>query len=340
MSRSKNTIDDNLFSWEKVAKRCHWDAILLGNGASRAIWDDFGYATLYAKAQSDTIDKPLTKEDVAIFDAMKTMNFELVMATLTATTTICGVLGIDCGILSERYESIRQALIQAVQAVHLPWSEAQKKPILKAIRDELCAYRSVYTTNYDLILYWAIMAEPKGEPFIDYFWSGYFNPTDTDVYQEATKTKVLYIHGALHLYRINSGQIVKRTATGTENLLDLFALPMEHGGIPLFISEGTSDDKLAAIHRSDYLAFAYKEFAAHSSPLVIFGHSLGDSDAHLLTAMRKWRRRPIAISVYPSTPEETVATKARIMRELPEADILFFDATTHPLGKSDLKITR
>ena len=92
---------------------------------------------------------------------------------------------------------------------------------------------------------------------LDYFWGEgqEFDVTDTET--SGTATKVLYLHGGLHLYRLPSGATIKRKAEAGLSLLDLFGVPFTEGAIPLFITEGTSQDKLASIHRSDYLSFAY-----------------------------------------------------------------------------------
>jgi hypothetical protein len=100
------------------------------------------------------------------------------------------------------------------------------------------------------------MADDATEKFKDYFWgqSQEFDLTDTET--SVTATKVLYLHGGLHLYRLPSGVAIKRKAEAGRSLLDLFGVSFMEGATPLFITEGTSQDKLASIRRSDYLSFA------------------------------------------------------------------------------------
>lgn len=101
-----------------------------------------------------------------------------------------------------------------------------------------------------------------------------------------------------------------------------------------------SEFVLGSIYRSDYLSFAYQQFAQHSGPLVVFGSSLDvNHDDHLVKAMSRWIGRSIAISVYPSTSErDIVVFKADLQRRLPDASLYFFDSTTAPLGSSDLRV--
>jgi len=119
--------------------------------------------------------------------------------------------------------------------------------------------------------------------------------------------------------------------------------------VPLFVSEGTTKDKLSAICRNDYLSFAYQRFAKHRGSLVVFGHSLTpEFDQHLVDAMVRWERydqrrksfqnvptrRIVAFSVLPTTASaDIIALKARLAKALPKYELKYFDSTTHPLAQ-------
>ena len=96
-------------------------------------------------------------------------------------------------------------------------------------------------------------------------------------------------------------------------------------------------DKLRVINQSDYLSFVYERFAAHKGNLVVFGHGLGESDDHLVNAMERWGSPwdppQVAISIRSHGGEQAVRQeKARLAQRLPNADLWFYDADTHPLG--------
>src|ERR1019366_1553977 len=93
-------------------------------------------------------------------------------------------------------------------------------------------------------------------------------------------TRMYYLHGGIHLRASTAGGTFKRVPLGSSLLQD-FEVNFEAEELPLLVSEGTPDDKLAAIRRSDYLSFAYSSFAEHRGGLVVFGQSLGPSDRHL-----------------------------------------------------------
>jgi hypothetical protein len=133
-----------------------------------------------------------------------------------------------------------------------------------AIRNSLLTYETVFSTNYDLLLYWAIMADHPGL-FRDYFWSTVFDSSNTKVW--GTATRILYLHGALHLYYGTDGQTYKERAETDVNLLDLFGRRAD--AVPLCVTEGTAQEKLSVIARSDYLSFAFQQLGSATGPMVL-----------------------------------------------------------------------
>jgi hypothetical protein len=228
-------IDDSLESWENVKDAEDWSGLLVGNGASRAVWEKFDYPSLYQKACSNEVAHPLQNADQAVFATLQTENFEATLAGLKTSEKICASLAIPHQPIIDRYQTIRAALIEAVQAVHIGWNKLPAATLTK-IRDALLPYGYVYSTNYDLLLYWAIMSEPQAKGFADYFWgaSCLFDLANVDVWNKATK--VLYLHGGLHIYRLADGTTVKKVVAQSGNLLDSFGVPYKGVDIPLFSS--------------------------------------------------------------------------------------------------------
>lgn len=218
--------------------------------------------------------------------------------------------------------------------VHTTWEQIPN-PNLKAIGRHLLEYEVVYSTNYDLLVYWSRMSVNDGVGFKDYFWGPRFDLSDTEI--SGKVTRVLNLHGGLHLYR-KVERTYKRKRQSGENLLEQFTSIFDEGGIPLFVSEGSSDDKLSAIERNDYLSFAYSEFSRDHLPLVVFGHSLGDEHVRAGMAGQPWETRIIAISIEPGSRAEVISRKMEVHQLLPDARLLFFDATSHPLGSAELRV--
>lgn len=329
-----------LETWDQVRKNTKFTGILVGNGASRAVWDRFAYESLFRIATSSKMTNRLSNLDLALFEKLNTRNFEQVLESLNTARLVAAALEMDLPVLNDRYTGIQNALIEAVKGTHIPWVDVPST-VLGSIRKELLNYKSVYSTNYDLLIYWAMMSQKQGGSFKDYFWNGYFDLGNAEVY--GCQTVVLYLHGGLHLYRTLTARTFKRRNEFGTNLLDLFAKPFaedeEEDASPLFISEGSATDKLASIRRSDYLSFAYTKLTHHQGHLCVFGHSLSGSDDHIVQALKRVRKGDqIAISVFPGSPNEVIAAKANAFEKLPSASLRFYDSSTHPLGAAGLKI--
>jgi hypothetical protein len=323
------SVDDHLDDYTTATASWSRPDLLIGNGASQAVWPEFAYKSLYETAA-------LSTDDRALFDALATTNFELVLNHLRITRLVCAQMGLPVDAVEQRYAAIRTALMDAVKKVHLPWGN-EPEWLLPAIAEGLAVYGHVFSTNYDLLVYWAIMRDmrDRGRRFADYFWNGALAFNSTDVSQYEQRTRVLYLHGALHLYRLPSGQVVKRRQQDT-NLLDAIGTEYHGADLPFFVSEGSSRDKLSVIRSSDYLSYGLEQLATREQDIVVFGHGLdAEHDQHLLDALKK--RRRIAISIRPT--EEVMARKVELQRGLRDAELVFFDATTHPLGAPTLQAT-
>ncbi len=328
-------------AWDVIKREADWRGLLVGNGSSIAVWPEFHYDSLYSIAASDAGQHKLAAADISLFDALATKNFEQVLSSLKTTGLVGSALqlGIDAT-LEERYSSIQAALFDAVHTVHVPWDHVSRETV-PSLHDAMRQYRYVYSTNYDLVLYWASM-QAGGSGFIDFFWSGDHNEFDashTSVFESFDHwTRVLYLHGGIHLRRLVGGGTRKVVARDGA-LLDQFATRYSDQESPLLVSEGESTGKLDSIQSSDYLAFAFEKFATHEGGLVVFGHSLSDQDEHLVKPLRRAKSQPIAFSMLPDDDEERLLQEqARLKnRVAPRAPVHFFDASTHPLGSDAVR---
>ena len=114
-------LDATLTPWPELAARHPCEALLLGNGASRAVWKPFGYFSLFEEAQRAGRKKGLAVSDQALFKSLGTELFEPVLSALNTTVRANAALAINSTAPLNRYYSIKEALIHAVRTVHLPW---------------------------------------------------------------------------------------------------------------------------------------------------------------------------------------------------------------------------
>jgi hypothetical protein len=326
-------LDAHLATWQELAQRHPCDALLLGNGASRVLWKSFGYFSLFEEAQRAGRKKGLAISDQALFKSLGTELFEPVLSTLNQTVRANAALAINSTAPLNRYYSIKEALIHAVRTVHLPWPK-MPATTLASINQALRGYRSVYTSNYDLILPWAMQHNPQG--FATLFDDqGFFDVRRT----RSEGTRVLHLHGGLHLLKLPDGSTRQRSADSAE-LLDGFAVNIP-GEVPLFVNEERSDEKMRAIRNSDYLAWCLGQLAQENQGLCLFGHHLDSSDQHLLEAIRQARPRHLSIAIRPLSEASVVNQKQHFVDrfgDLAGTALHFFDAGTHPLGLAEYAI--
>ncbi len=336
-----------LLDWADVKDLLDWGGILIGNGASIAFWDEFGYDSIFERAKAQRLEHHLDDDDEDIFDAFNTTNFEQVLAALKTSRTVVGVLGRDTDFIKARYDSIQSALFDAIHSVHVPWGTTltfEKK--LRAIRDELVQYRWVYSLNYDLILYWAVTSRRRGSGIVDFFWRSdlSFDPSDVEPLEWASDwTRIVWLHGGIHLRRHINGTVYKERASPetASNLLEKFKSSYTGQTTPLLVSEGTAEDKYRAITRSSYLEFGLRSLAGHEGGLVVFGSSLRSEDQHLVRAINEQPVADIAFSLRPSSKSSTIRQrKAELRAQFPSSNLYFFDSSTHPLGAAEIKVKR
>src|SRR5699024_10985044 len=172
-------------------------------------------------------------------------------------------------------------------------SPSEFDSIADRVGRELARYKTIFTTNYDLLPYWPA---PYAQ-IADYFHAE--DPFDLGQArawksQDSSRPGLYFLHGALHLARDDASGAEQKLVRDTQtDLMTRLQEVYEDGEryTPLFISEGTSDAKLASIRRSLYLSFTLQALSDCSAPLRILGHSLSDHDAHIRTAVERHQDR-------------------------------------------------
>jgi hypothetical protein len=326
-------LDGSLAAWPDLASSYSEAVLLCGNGLSVNVWPAFAYASLFDYAR----EGGLTEQDLALFS--DTENFERVLSDLNTAIRVNETLGQPTDAIYDRYRSLQRALGHAVRAVHLRRSQVAGAT-LKAIRDELLRYEWIFSTSYDLLLYWAMGCGGSFRPFIDHFRDSrlQFDPDSVDVYVD--QIPVYFLHGALHLVVGGSGITWKLRRSAMQTVLDQFGEPIDddHNARPLLVTEGTARDKLRAIEANAYLAHSLQTLRSLELPLVVFGSSLGTQDDHLLDALNEHPQRRIAVSMLPDRQRALAAQQADIYARLETDELEFFAATTHPLGACALSV--
>ncbi|HEY9102670.1 DUF4917 family protein [Chitinimonas sp.] len=293
----------DLMSFQEVItslqKKKRPTSLLMGNGFSMA-YDHkiFSYNALY--------DFLISKEDVLInklFDAIKTKNFELVMQQLDTTLALLEAFDSDPS-LQEKIkiasQKLKNGLLNSIHELHpdhvykIP--EEQCISCAKFLNLFLSSGGQVFTTNYDLLLYWVLMRQGVQNP-IDGFGQEIENPIEYTKGEDAilsdliwgpnaSKQNIHYLHGALHIFD-NGADIIKEQYDQSGYLLENIKHRLNNGSYPIFVTAGSGDDKLNHIRHNRYLSFCLDRLSQIDGSLVTFGFNFGPYDEHIIETLNR-----------------------------------------------------
>ncbi|MFA6224535.1 MAG: DUF4917 family protein [Desulfomonilaceae bacterium] len=327
----------SLTPWDELEK--NFEILVLGNGASAAVDEGFLYQSLRQEAEGTGRITPNVSE---IFNYLETSDFELVLKMLLHTSRVNQALRIDNDTPEAVYSEIKKALIETVRETHVPYEKVLRllKPMWKFMEN----FHTVVSLNYDLLVYWAIMAgneEIGGNHFKDCFVdeNNQFRYNKWDELRQGwnglkKSTLVFYPHGNLCLETDDTNSDRKIQRQEDNNLLNVILKRWEDDNIsPLFVSEGTTQQKTKAISRSPYLSTVSKiVLPSLTGNVLVYGWSMSESDVHLVQRLITVNTPKVAISVHKGNKTYTeVEQKCHDFERLvqlcsPFTDVEFFDS--------------
>jgi hypothetical protein len=292
------TFDDVLASIKRNPNRRF--NLLLGNGFSVA-YDSgiFSYNALH-----DFVTKLKDKDLATIFGVIETRNFEVIMQYLDNFSALLKAFGADPA-LKKRVDTastkLKASLLDAVKALHpehvFMVPEEQSKACAAFLKRFLDTDGSIYSTNYDLLLYWILMRNsivkhvdgcgrellnsndelvpPEDQDWSDLIWGKHRN-----------NQNIFYLHGALPFF--DSGVAVVKEEYDVYNyLLQKISARMGKGEYPIFVTAGDGQQKLKHITHNQYLTYCYDSLCQAEGSLVTFGFGFGRYDEHIIDAINK-----------------------------------------------------
>jgi hypothetical protein len=181
-------------------------------------------------------------------------------------------------------------LIASINEVHPRYADVSREDIHSISQQFLTQFKDIYSLSYDLILYKIIMdayneweQNTKLTFLQDYCWgrrdTGSRYREWMDYQSRDNHNSVYYIHGNLALFN-NNYHVVKRIRDDNDpreagvELIELIARSINKGNFPLFVSEGTMEEKKRRIISNKYLNFCFNKLGSARKPLMIFGLAL------------------------------------------------------------------
>lgn len=274
--------------------------LLLGNGFSMSYDKDiFSYNAL-SDFISNSEDELLEK----LFSIINTSNFELIMSQLDIFYKLAVELVEDQklaeNILTAR-DSLKGKLVDAISGLHpehvFKIPEEKGKNCAFFLKEYLDKEGHIFTTNYDLLLYWVLMRNQSNlKNIIDGFGREYiekdefennFEPEfgDLEWGPNQHEQKVHYVHGALHIF--DAGVSIIKEIFDGDYLLDNVKKRIDNKEYPVFVTAGDGNQKLEHILHNQYLDYCYKRLSSISGSLVTFGFHFGKHDHHIIEAINR-----------------------------------------------------
>lgn len=320
-------------------------SLLIGNGFSMAYDKEiFSYNALYDFLESQD-DKLLTK----LFGAIKTKNFELVMQQLDTTIALLDAFGAEEPVKQQilsASEKLKKSLLKSVKELHpehvykIP--DEKSSACANFLRLFLDSGGQIFTTNYDLLLYWVLMRQGTAQ-HIDGFGRELENPVEVQMGENEqwsdliwgpnqAKQNIHYLHGALHLFDAGS-EIIKEQYDWTGYLLEHITARLDKGSYPIFVTAGNGDEKLEHIRHNRYLSYCYDRLLGTEGSLVTFGFNFGPYDEHIIDAINKAAKHGAKAadklwSVYIGTYSEAGVKHIESILQKFQVKVHLFDAKT------------
>jgi len=230
---------ENVLEWEAIADD-FTDVLCLGNGASIALAEEFSYRSLLEEARKQEL---ITEDLDELFEYLGTEDFELVLNLLWHAVHVNRALDISEDRTEEAYEAVRHALVQSVRENHADHADVVER--LPSAYQFLKRFGTVHSLNYDLVLYWAMMAgnDELGNWFKDCFVRGSFHKNWEQFrrpHRAKGATLVFYPHGNLSLATSLRGEDQKvHREDDWDDLLYRITEQWNDGDLaPLFVTEG------------------------------------------------------------------------------------------------------
>lgn len=273
--------------------------LLMGNGFSIAYDNSiFSYKSLSQHVKES--DNEVLKK---LFSVVDNCNFEVIMQQLDTFISISDALACGEDIktkLTKSRDSLQEALIKAVNELHpeyvfkVPFERSKK--CAQFLYEYINNGGFLFTTNYDLLMYWVLLRHESDKVSIDGFGrdaenvgSEYIPPEEIDWSElrwgrNQTNQNTFYLHGALPLFDTGS-EIVKEEYDGHNYLLENIKKRIDKKEYPIFVTAGSGKDKLNHIMHNKYLTYCFEQFSKIEGSLITFGFNFGEYDDHIINAI-------------------------------------------------------
>lgn len=328
----------------------HQNHLLVGNGFSSSLLRHiFSYSAL--RQQLNPNQFSINTGIQNIFGHIGSDDFEAAINRLSISEPIAGEYGLTTGPMSADCEALKTELIAAIGTSHPahPW-DGITDDNYKACRSFLKRFKSIYTLNYDLLLYWVVNRTGLTSKFRDGF-TRLPVPRGLPLVWNGERQNLFHLHGGLHLYRIlwdsetpaeyeaisDYDYVKLDNVRQNENLIDQIQEKINQKIYPITIAEGDAATKKKKILGERILRHSYFNFKHLSGSLYTFGVGLDkNQDDHLIEALGSSALADVWLGIYQPNHQTLNAINAkfsqlnyqRSQEGLPNIGINFYDTAS------------
>mgnify|MGYP000898289064 FL=1 len=261
--------------------------LLFGNGFSMGFAPQiFSYNALSNFVKD--CDDPTVKK---LFRIVGTTNFELIMRNLDMFVQFAKEFTpeVDVASVIEPAKSIlKTKLLEAITALHpehvFEVPEEKSLACANFLKPYLDSKGSIFSTNYDLLLYWVLMHHHT--LFGDNMRDGFLRGDGRDLEWESGAQNIYYLHGSLPLFDLG-GCIIKEEYSFDKYLLQNIKKRIDQDQYPIFVTAGTAAEKMDMISHNRYLSYCYDHLANLDGSLIVIGFNFGKYDTHIIDAINQ-----------------------------------------------------
>lgn len=323
--------------------------LLMGNGFSMSFNKrNFSYEALIRHIKDNSDDENLKH----IFEKLNTFNLENLMNDLQKSKEIIQILDSNQIDLIKRIsgtlKNLKQGFIKALKDIHPVYVRSISPEKSQSCFAFLKTFLSedndgcLFSTNYDLLLYWVIMANKSDrDEFTDGF--RYFDNNELN-WDSSNSANVFYLHGALHLFISRSGDVIKERYNRNSSLiLSNIEKRIQDSHYPMIVTSGSANDKKRQIKSQPYLKNCYEKLSNISGSLITFGFSFGDSDYHIIEAINSAKNNQnnnehlesIHIGVNDSEAYTNLLSRKKYFKAFSANEVHFYRATSEDIWRNN-----
>ena len=297
--------------------------LLIGNGFSIDISEKFEYESLMNLVKYENLTSSLRK----LLDSSNEMNIEDILKMVEISRDVMNCMGKECVDFQPLINEIKINFIKVITDIQ-PSKEYYEGRINGNVKrlEILKKFSKVFTTNYDLSLYY-IVSKESNSSFIDYFGKSDFPVLLTFNSQnhiDPNKIPVYYLHGNLMIFRVVVDGVYtsKVRYKNGSTILRQIVTRINENDFPVIVTEGLSTQKTNKINSNDYLKYCWKSLKdLKEDEIVVYGHSLSDSDQHIVELIDK-KFKTVYYGIYNNSRQNQQIIKSKFSN----SKVLFFES--------------